>query len=347
MSAPPRTVADLERRLAKYRDLTYAALAKQVPSREPRRYLYDLIAGQLSHVGKGLRPALCIATCRAFGGTIEQALPSAVSLELLHNAFLVHDDIEDGSLYRRNQPALYVEQGIPIAVNVGDAMNTLSVASLIENIPVLGAELAYRIFHEAQHLILQSVEGQALELGRTRDNVVSLDEDDYLRMVLKKTCWYTCIHPCRIGALIGTAGRIDPDRFNLFGFLLGAAFQIQDDVLNLVGDRARYGKEILGDIWEGKRTLMLVHALRSCTTAEREQLERVFSVPRDHRTERDVTWVFRLFERCGSIDFARAALREMVEAATEEFEVAFRDAPTSADREFLRALIPYLGDRAV
>jgi len=176
---------------------------------------YSLFAG-----GKRLRPALCIATCRAFGGSIEQALPSAVTIELLHNAFLVHDDIEDGSLYRRNRATLYIEEGVPIAVNVGDAMNAISIGSLTENIPILGAELAYRIFHEAQHLVLQSVEGQALELGWTRDNFFDLTEDDYLRLVLKKTCWYTCIHPCRIGALIGTAGAVDADRFNLFGFLV-------------------------------------------------------------------------------------------------------------------------------
>ena len=298
-------------------------------------------------MGKGLRPALCIATCRAFGGSIEQALPSAVSIELLHNAFLVHDDIEDGSLYRRNEAAMYVEEGVPIAINVGDAMNVLSVGSLIENIPILGAGLSYRIFHEAQHLILQSVEGQALELGWTRDNLFELTEDDYLRMVLKKTCWYTSIHPCRIGALIATAGAIDADRFNLFGFLLGAAFQIQDDVLNLIGDQTQYGKEILGDIWEGKRTLMLVHALRQCTADERERLRRVFSVAREQRTEDDVEWVFRLFEHHGSIDFARAALRQMVEAAQDEFDVAYRDAPGSVDREFIRQLIPFLGDREV
>jgi geranylgeranyl diphosphate synthase type II len=341
------TETSLECRLAEYRDRTYQALLTQLPGREPRRYLYDLISDQLSHTGKGVRPALCIATCRAFGGTIEQALPSAVSIELLHNAFLVHDDIEDGSLYRRNRPALYIEEGTPIALNVGDAMNALSVASLIENIPVLGAELAYRIFHEALHLILQSVEGQALELGRTRDNVLSLDEDDYLRMVLKKTCWYTCIHPCRVGALIGSGGRVDADRFNLFGFLLGAAFQIQDDVLNLVGNRSIYGKEILGDIWEGKRTLMLVHAMRNSTSDEQERLRHVFSVSRDQRTEGDVDWVFALFDRCGSIDFARATLREMVGAASDEFEVAYRDAPPSADRDFVRDLIPYLGGREV
>jgi geranylgeranyl diphosphate synthase, type II len=337
----------IERQLAQYRDLTYRALLGQLPTREPRRYLYDLISGQLSHVGKGLRPALCIATCRAFGGSIEQALPSAVSIELLHNAFLVHDDIEDGSLYRRNRATLYIEQGVPIAVNVGDAMNAISIGSLTENIRVLGAELAYRIFHEAQHLVLQSVEGQALELGWTRDNIFELTEDDYLRLVLKKTCWYTCIHPCRIGALIGTAGAIDADRFNLFGFLLGAAFQIQDDILNLVGDRAQYGKEILGDIWEGKRTLMLVHTLRQCTTDEREQLGRVFSVAREQRTEQDVKWVFRLFERYASIDFARATLQQMVQAALDEFDVAYRDAPPSADRDFIRELIPFLGERDI
>ena len=111
--------ADLEQQLARYRDLTDRALLQQLPSREPRRYLYDLVTSSLSHVGKGLRPALCIATCRAFGGSIEQALPSAVSIELLHNAFLVHDDIEDGSLYRRNEAAMYVEEGLPIAINAG------------------------------------------------------------------------------------------------------------------------------------------------------------------------------------------------------------------------------------
>jgi geranylgeranyl diphosphate synthase type II len=347
VTAHTQSTESVERQLAQYRDVTYRALLAQLPTREPRRYLYDLISNQLSHMGKGLRPALCIATCRAFGGSTEQALPSAMSIELLHNAFLVHDDIEDGSLYRRNRETLYVEEGVPIALNVGDAMNAISISSLTENIPILGADLAYRILHEAQHLVLQSVEGQALELGWTRDNVFELTEDDYLRLVLKKTCWYTCIHPCRIGALIGTGGAIDADRFNLFGFLLGAAFQIQDDILNLVGDRNQYGKEIFGDIWEGKRTLMLVHTLRECTAGEREQLRSILSVSREQRTEQDVQWVFRLFEHYASIDFARATLREVVHAALAEFDVAYRDAARSVDRDFIRELIPFLGDRDV
>jgi geranylgeranyl diphosphate synthase type II len=346
MSATANNVATtFDQQLAYYRDATYQALRAFLPAREPKTYLYDLIAGQLSRAGKGLRPALCIATCLAHGGELEQALPSAVAIELLHNSFLVHDDVEDGSEYRRNHPTMHVEHGLPLAINVGDGMNTLSIGSLIENIPVLGPDLAYRIFHEVHHLVLQSVEGQALELGWTRDNRFDLGEADYLRMVLKKTCWYTCIHPCRIGALIGTRGAIDADRFNLFGYYMGAAFQIQDDVLNLIGDQAEYGKEILGDIWEGKRTLMLVHALRQCGADERERLGRILSVSRDERNEADVRWVFDLFQRHGSIDFARESLREIAQAALREFEVAYRDAPSSPHKEFVRGLVAFVSDR--
>ena len=103
-------------------------LVAALPRREPRRHLYDLISDYFSRSGKGLRPALCIATCRAFGGRAEDALKSAAALELLHNAFLVHDDIEDGSEYPARPPAdAPAEHGIGIAVNVGDAMIVLSI----------------------------------------------------------------------------------------------------------------------------------------------------------------------------------------------------------------------------
>ena len=92
-------------------------------------------------------------------------------------------------------------------------------------------------------------------------------------MVLKKTCWYTTIYPSRVGALIGTRGDASTsDRFIRFGFFLGAAFQIQDDLLNLVRRRTRYGKELDGDIWEGKRTLHADPPAARGTPDERERL---------------------------------------------------------------------------
>lgn len=328
-----------------YKDLTMKALLEMVPVKEPRGYLYDLIPTYPKRAGKGLRPGLCIATCRAFGGSAYNVLRSSVAIELFHNAFLVHDDIEDGSEYRRGSPTLHAEHGLGIAVNVGDAMNVLAIRPLMENLEVLGKTLSWEVFSEIEHMVRQSVEGQAMELGWVRDNICDLSESDYLRMTLKKTCWYTCIHPCRIGALVAREGTLDLDRFNRFGYYMGAAFQIQDDVLNLVGDRKKYGKEIGGDIWEGKRTMMLIHALNNASPREKKRLTLFLATPRKERVEKDVRWVYRLMKKYDSFDFARASARHLAEAALEEFYTAYADARDCDDKRFIEQIVIYMIER--
>jgi geranylgeranyl diphosphate synthase, type II len=335
----------VEGMLERYRALVLERLLALVPDREPRRYLYDLIPLYPQRPSKGLRPALCIATCAAFGGSVERVLQSAVAIELFHNAFLVHDDIEDGSETRRGLPTLYAEHGLGIALNVGDAMNVLSIRPLMDNLATLGPELTWRVFAEIEHMVRQSVEGQAMELGWVRDGVCDLAEPDYLRMILKKTCWYTCIHPCRIGALVASGGGVDLERFNRFGYYMGAAFQIQDDILNLVADVARYGKEIDGDIWEGKRTLMLIHLYRQCAPRERRRLERFLGAPRARRREADVRWVHEAMVRHGSIDHARTSARHLAGAALREFGLLYGDRPDSPDKRFVESVVLYMIER--
>jgi geranylgeranyl diphosphate synthase type II len=337
----------VEASLEAYRTVAVRQLLARVPDREPRRYLYDLIPSYPTRPGKGLRPGLCMASCRAFGGSTQAVIDSAVAIELFHNAFLVHDDLEDGSLMRRGGPTLHREHGLPIAVNVGDAMNVLSIRVLMDNLVTLGPRLTWQVFGEIEHMVRESVEGQAMELGWIRDNVVTLTEADYLRMNLKKTCWYTCIHPCRIGALIGTGGSIAPESFDRFGYYMGAAFQIQDDLLNLIGERSRYGKEIGGDIWEGKRTLVLIHLLNACDSRELGRLRRFLSKPRSDRTARQVRSVYRLLDKYGSIDYARSAARQLAGAALREFFVAYRDARDSEDKRFIEGVVLYMVERDV
>ena len=113
-------------RLGWYRDMLSETLAAGIPQREPQRHLYGLVKDFIDRSGKGLRPALAIATARALGGRGEDALPAAAGIEMLHNAFLVHDDIEDGSEWRRGAPAMHRHAGMPIALNTGDAMNALA-----------------------------------------------------------------------------------------------------------------------------------------------------------------------------------------------------------------------------
>jgi Polyprenyl synthetase len=152
-------------RLGWYRDMLADTLAAGIPRREPQRHLYGLIKDFIDRSGKGLRPALCLATARALGGSAEHALPAAAGLEMLHNAFLVHRDIEDGSESRRGIATMHRRAGIPLAVNIGDAMNALAMRLFRKTGDRLGPAAAMRIFDEVDHLLVETLEGQAIELG--------------------------------------------------------------------------------------------------------------------------------------------------------------------------------------
>jgi geranylgeranyl diphosphate synthase type II len=332
--------------LKEYGDATRVALCDYLRPREPRRHLYSLVADYPRRGGRMLRPSLCIATARAFGAPLEDAIRSAVALELLHNAFLVHDDVEDESSERRGRPTLHALHGVPVAVNVGDALALLGIRALIDNRDTLGPRLTLRIMEEAERMARESIEGQAIELGWRRDNALFLSDADYLEMVLKKTCWYTTIWPSRVGALIGTRSDRDLDRLLRFGFFLGAAFQIQDDLLNLAGDPARYGKERDGDLWEGKRTLMLIHLLRRTTVAERARLAEFLSRPRPERELADVLWIRERMDAYGCLRHAQQVAHGLAGAARHEFSLAYAALPVSRDKRFIEEVITWVLTRA-
>ena len=324
--------------LKEYGDATRAILFKYLPTTEPRRYLYDLVSDYPRRGGRAFRPSLCIATARAFGAPLEVALRTAASIELIHNAMLIHDDIEDESEERRGKPTMHRTEGVPIAINVGDMLSLLSMRPLLDNRHVLGPALSFRILEETERMARESAEGQAFELGWRRDNVTDVGEADYLLMVLKKTCWLATIHPSRVGALIGANGAIDLDRCMRFGFFLGAAFQIQDDLLNLDGDAIRYGKELGGDVREGKRTLMLIHLFSKASEPERSRLHAMLGQPRDQRADRDLLWVRECMDKYGCLDYARQVAHGLAGAAQYEFAGLYGNLPDSRDKRFLEAL---------
>jgi geranylgeranyl diphosphate synthase type II len=344
MSAPELSL--VSSMLKEYGEATRALLFQYLPSVEPRRYLYNLVAEYPRRGGRSFRPSLCIATARAFGAPTELALCTAVSVEMLHNAMLIHDDVEDESEQRRGKPAMHVAEGVPIAINVGDFLSLLAMRPLIDNSSLLGPEMALRILAETERMARESAEGQAFELGWRRDNVTDVSEADYLLMVLKKTCWLGTIHPSRVGALIGARGSMDLDRCIRFGFFLGAAFQIQDDLLNLDGDIVAYGKELGGDIREGKRTLMLIHLLTHCHKAECARLCAMLGQSRAGRSDEDVLWVRTRMDHYGSLEYARQVAHGLAGAAQYEFDHLYGHLPESRDKQFLKALPVWVIERS-
>jgi len=240
---------------------------------------------------------------------------------------------------------MHKSEGVPIAINAGDMLSLLSMRPLLDNRRILGSEMSLRILEETERMARESAEGQAFELGWRRDNVTDVGEADYLRMVLKKTCWLATIHPSRVGTLIGARGRVDPDHCIRFGFFLGAAFQIQDDLLNLEGDATAYGKELGGDVREGKRTLMLIHLWSSATGGERARLHRMLGQPREERSDEDIGWVRERMDAYGCLNYARQVAHGLAGAAQYEFGQLYGHLPESRDKRFLEALPVWVIER--
>ena len=204
----------------------------------------------------------------------------------------------------------------------------------------------------------QSVEGQAMELDWVANNTGHLTDQDYFIMCVKKTCWYTFMTPLRIGLIIGhpTANLSELVQpladITRFGMILGIAFQIQDDLLNISGDLKTYGKEIGGDIYEGKRTIMLNHVIANSNAADR--ILEILALPREQKTAEQISFILEEMKRCGSIDHGWYLARTLANQADNIFESMDFLKPESPlqpgenwgsslqDRRFLKQLINYV-----
>jgi geranylgeranyl diphosphate synthase type II len=164
-------------------------------------------------------------------------------------------------------------------------------------------------------------------------------------MVLGKTCWDTTIYPLRAGGLIATRGSIDPTRFDHFGLCLGALFQITDDVQNLEPTDPAYGKELYGDILEGKRTLPLIHLLHHADDRDRREVVAFLGRPRSDRTFVDAQAIHDLMVSLGSVDWARGYAHGLAEDARDGFDETFRGSLLNEHRTFLAELLVFLVHR--
>ncbi len=316
-----------------------------VPQNRYGPILYELMLKYPLRSAKGLRPALAIAACRALGGKQQDVLSSAAVLELYHNAFLIHDDIEDGSLSRRGFPTLHREHGVPIAINVGDAMLALSLSPLLENIKTLGLGKALKVLSTVQRMALHSAEGQALELHWIRLGEWTLRDIDYGHLVFKKTCWYTFIAPLLVGGIIAGASATQLRLLRRFGGFLGVAFQIQDDVLNLVANEKAYGKELDGDLWEGKRTLILLHTLRNLPTPQRERAREILLKPREDKHPDEVRELKAMVRAHGGVEYAQAWARRLCQKAQVLLDAFSAPLSPSSHQQFLSELVEYITTR--
>jgi geranylgeranyl diphosphate synthase type II len=216
---------------------------------------------------------------------------------------------------------------------------------LADNREVLGSDLTFKIIDEFYRMLLITAEGQAIDMKWVEDKTLGMTEEDYYKIVDTKAGLYTITGPMRLGAMIAGARPEQLKFLDEFGLPFGRAFQIQDDVLNLAGDPKKYGKEIGGDILEGKRTLMLVHLISHCSQNERELVKATYGKTREEKLQADVEYVLNLMKKYGSIDYARDKSFEFAAQAQRIFDTKFSFLKDGPAKDGLRAAVDFVVKR--
>ncbi|GAB4246891.1 MAG: short chain isoprenyl diphosphate synthase IdsA [Thermoleophilia bacterium] len=302
-------------------------------------YLYGILDEFIARGGKRIRPAMAMMACEAVGGDPLRALPSGCAVEFFHAAALIHDDIMDGSELRRDERCAHIVHGVPLAINTGDFALGL-VCTIVVRDEGLDDRTKIAVLDAIGEMSARTIEGQALDVGWVRDDVYDLEPDDYLFMALGKTGYYSGISPLKIGALIGGATPAERQALEHFGKNSAIAFQIQDDLLNIVGDEAVTGKDYLNDILESKRTLMVIHCLEAARGRDRERLAELLRLGPVKSAE-EVQEVVEMLYRYESINYARNLARGLILEARSYLSAL----PKSRAKEVLASMADYFLER--
>ena len=275
-------------------------------------YLYDPLAQYNANAGKRHRPLICMLAASAVGGDFLAPLSVAAAIENFQTAALIHDDIADEGKLRRGKPCLHITQGVGLAINDGDYALVESFDSILSD-KSLSSDMKITLLQELSAMMNRTIEGQALDLGWVRDGKYDISIADYLYMASHKTAFYSGGVPLACGALLGGGTQKQIHALRQFGMDTGLAFQIQDDILNLIGEKESHEKDFRSDITEGKRTLVVVHALAHLGQKDHDTLLDILNA--NTSKTGSLARAVALFEKAGSIDYARSYSFRLIDRA--------------------------------
>ena len=236
----------------------------QLQTPEDPELLYAPIIYSMSGGGKRLRPVLLLLAVDAFGGNVNEALPAALAVEVFHNFTLLHDDIMDNASMRRGKPSVFAKWGGNVALLSGDTMLIMAYKYLAR----INPEYMQRVLNIFSDMAIEVCEGQQYDMDF--EGMAKVTAEEYISMIERKTSALLS-GSAMIGATLAGASDADIKKLYRFATELGLAFQLQDDMLDSYGDES-LGKKIGGDILEGKKTFLMIQAMRQATNEERNVL---------------------------------------------------------------------------
>lgn len=274
-------------------------LASALRNRSPHK-LYRPVSYILESSGKRLRPLLVILSAKAVGGKPSNVYNAALAVEMLHNFTLIHDDIMDNADLRRGNITLHKKYNLNTAILAGDALLAVAYEYLLKDCKINAREALDTFTHG----LVEVCEGQSLDTEFESRNQVSLNE--YIEMISKKTAALAKMC-CELGAHLSNAKRSDVKSLSDYGKYLGIAFQIQDDLLDIMADKAEFGKRIGGDLLEGKKTYLFTKAYQKANGKDRKDFEKV--IKNKGIKESEIEKYKNLYIKLGVIEDAQNEIR--------------------------------------
>jgi geranylgeranyl diphosphate synthase type I len=321
--------------LEQYKGGVESELSRHLPRTGEPKEFYKSVWDLLDRGGKRIRPALTYLACECVGGKRSDAVTAAASVELLHNMTLVHDDIEDESELRRGKPCIHRIYGIPTAINAGDAM--LIKVFEIANSSMIPNEQRHRLVSQIAKRAYEITWGQAFEFSMWKRKEFS--QDEVIRLLKYKTGALTRLS-VEAGAISGGASEQQLESLGVFGETVGIAFQIVDDLLNVQGDVKKYGKEIGGDIREGKKTVLAAHLLRVARPSDKRAFTNLLGKKRISKSE--TRKAIAMYHKYGSIEYAE----NQAEAFLKKSINALEPLPASEAKTSLATIAEFLVSRS-
>ncbi len=310
----------------------------------PNKAVAEPIWEFLGRGGKRWRPVLFLLVMEALGGDLEKCMDFVVMPEVIHNGTLIYDDIEDNSDERRGKPCTYKIFGTDIAINAGHEMYYLPLLSLIKNRDKFAAETLLNIYEIYGQELLNMGMGQAMDIAWSKRlaNTDTVTEKQYLQMCSYKTG--ALARMCtKIAAVLAGADEDTVKTLGTFAESIGVAFQIQDDVLNLIATSGKnnfIGEQIGSDISEGKITLMVIHTLQKANEKDRKRLMEILNM---HTKDRALkTEAIDIIKKYGSIKYAIDFEHKMITDVWDEVDNLLK--PSDA-KEKLLAFVSFLVKR--
>lgn len=285
-------------------------IAKLFPEK-PTTSLERAVRDSLSNSGKRVRAVLSLLICELFSGEYKPAIPIAIAYELAHASALVQDDILDSSELRRGEKSIVSNYGLSNAILASDFL-LFNIPKIIARYNYLESSRLSRLFDLVGEAGKGATLGEYLdlEIAKRSDNI---SEQDYEEMIKSKTATLLAT-PAASGAIIGNASEEQIMKAYKFGEYLGMAYQIQDDMLDLLGSEQLLGKPVFTDIRAGKKSLILIHCLNYSTETEKKFLLSLSNRIGDYKEE-EVAKTHEILENHGSVQYARERALAYIEEA--------------------------------